>query len=378
MTAYRSYSQLYVKFTLDLLKLIETHNGGQEAPTEEFRKALLEDGVKTQSLVANFVSMTPRTAPDYDELLSKCQEATMRATSLRSELHIIHANFVDAEAQLARYKENLTQAENRLENAKRQMQMDLAARPEGSDAATRAQSGTPHPMDATETSANGEPAEHSDDLDLLRARLQKAEAEIKYLGEQKTAAEQRYALLKVESEAKSAEVIKEFPAFIALSETVAALKAQLQEARDETKRITEQTTNNLNQIQLAKNQEIDHLQTELASFQEKFESKVREINKVKEARDVANQTLAVLKVSEQTKLQDYDSVIMRAKSLEERAEGLSLEVKRLKSQLAAQTGDAELLDFVLSSGGKEDVFLIKDLQAKLRLVGYGGRIWFGF
>lgn len=132
------------------------------------------------------------------------------------------------------------------------------------------------------------------------------------------------------------------------------------------------------------------MQTELTGYKEKFEAKAREVIKVKDQRDSANREIAVLKASDTTKYHDQEALSLRAKSLDvrqslitmfrtvtnvasllilqERVEGLLLEVKRLKSQLAAQTGQADVLAFLLSNGGKEDVSFVQDLQSRLRSV----------
>jgi hypothetical protein len=52
--------------------------------------------------------------------------------------------------------------------------------------------------------------------------------------------------------------------------------------------------------------------------------------------------------------------------IQERVEGLKLEVKRLKSQLAANAGQADLLSFLLSNGGKDDVSFVQNLQEQLK------------
>ena len=64
---------------LDLFRLVETHSPGVEAPSAAFRKALLDDGLKTQDLVLAFIAMTPpRPTYEYDELMKKCQESMMK------------------------------------------------------------------------------------------------------------------------------------------------------------------------------------------------------------------------------------------------------------------------------------------------------------
>lgn len=132
------------------------------------------------------------------------------------------------------------------------------------------------------------------------------------------------------------------------------------------------------------------MQTELTGYKEKFEAKSREVIKVKDQRDSANREIAVLKASDVSKYHDQEALSLRARSLDvrptltitygtgtnemsililqERVEGLILEVKRLKSQLAAQTGQADVLAFLLSNGGKEDVSFVQDLQSRLRFV----------
>lgn len=57
--------------------------------------------------------------------------------------------------------------------------------------------------------------------------------------------------------------------------------------------------------------------------------------------------------------------MLRTRSLEERVEGLVLEVKRLKARLAAEAGQADLLS-VLLSDDKGDVSFVDDLREKLR------------
>lgn len=62
---------------LDLLKLVALHGDGSSIPSAAFRRALVEDGVKTQALVEAFTAMTPpRPTREYADLINKCQVAT--------------------------------------------------------------------------------------------------------------------------------------------------------------------------------------------------------------------------------------------------------------------------------------------------------------
>lgn len=51
-----------------------------------------------------------------------------QVTSLRSELHVTRASLVDVQADLERYKDSLTMAENRLERMKWEAALALEAR----------------------------------------------------------------------------------------------------------------------------------------------------------------------------------------------------------------------------------------------------------
>jgi hypothetical protein len=75
--------QLDITLGIDLLRLVETHKSSADGPTAAFRRALADDSAKTQNLVAAFVSMTsPHPTHEYDELVKKCQEATMQVSFL--------------------------------------------------------------------------------------------------------------------------------------------------------------------------------------------------------------------------------------------------------------------------------------------------------
>jgi hypothetical protein len=52
---------------------------------------------------------------------------------------------------------------------------------------------------------------------------------------------------------------------------------------------------------------------------------------------------------------------------QERVEGLKLETKRLKARLAANTGQADLLSFILQNDS-ESLSFVDDLRTKLKLV----------
>lgn len=95
---------------------------------------------------------------------------SFQATSLRSELHVMHASLVDAQSELERYKESLTLAENRLERVKRESATNLTTRTQG-NAQGAIKPGTPRPKsepaderDVTEPNVRSEVAVSLGDL----------------------------------------------------------------------------------------------------------------------------------------------------------------------------------------------------------------------
>lgn len=107
------------------------------------------------------------------------------------------------------------------------------------------------------------------------------------------------------------------------------------------------------------------LASELESYKDKYEERSKEVIKVKDQRDAANREIAIFKAKESSKLHDQESTMLRTKSLEERVEGLVLEVKRLKTRLAAEAGQADLLS-VLLNDDKGDMSVVDALRENLR------------
>lgn len=85
----RSLTGCWLDTTLgiDLLHLVEAHNSSTDGSSAAFQKLLMDDGVKTRNLVTAFVSMTsPCPTHEYEELMKKCQEATMQVSLLLQRL----------------------------------------------------------------------------------------------------------------------------------------------------------------------------------------------------------------------------------------------------------------------------------------------------
>lgn len=62
----------------DLLELVETHGTGSESTSEAFRRALLDDSIKTTSLIEGFLQLLEGSGArlDYQELLINCERST--------------------------------------------------------------------------------------------------------------------------------------------------------------------------------------------------------------------------------------------------------------------------------------------------------------
>ena len=64
---------------LDLLELVEAHGTGSESTSEPFRRALLEDSIKTTDLIEGFLQLLQQPSGgrlDYQDLLINCERST--------------------------------------------------------------------------------------------------------------------------------------------------------------------------------------------------------------------------------------------------------------------------------------------------------------
>ncbi|KAF9520292.1 hypothetical protein BS47DRAFT_750372 [Hydnum rufescens UP504] len=355
----------------DLLSLVEIYPSDSNTPSEQFRNALLTDGQKTLDVIASFVAMTPPATPEYEELRARCQNATAEATSLRTELHLVYASFIEARSELEQYKELLSAVELRADRARSEsiIALEMSTRniddeksKAGEKISSKKEEGGESPL---ATQVNGKhTADIAMDERMWKSQAEKREREITQIVSEKLALRKRLDELQAQFSSRSEDLVRDHPAYV-------SLVAQMSLLRERTQRIEEDRDAMQSEVKrayLEANQRVEEItavmEAQTSEHEEAIKKKNKEIVRTKDQRESALKDLAVHKASDASKSKGWDSITARAHSLEDRVASLLLEVKRLKAQLAAKAGSEDLLSFLLETSG-ESLTFVQDLQNKV-------------
>ncbi|KAF8441651.1 hypothetical protein L210DRAFT_3664886 [Boletus edulis BED1] len=343
----------------------------QHVSTDSSLKTALEQNMHaTQRLVTSFFKARP--AVSQDATYQRCQKAQTECTALRSEVAMMRKRLEEVESDRARWQEELSAAEMRIDRLKSStvaaMQTQSSSSPKDGSAMEDIRPGSgspqghsdlpPHPqLNGHDPVPPGNPEEIRDSLKSKDERILALELESNRLTEEITH-------LRIEVRAPSIQVINETPHYKLLLDHASHLEGLLVESTQETAQLNE-TLDQLRasrkefeeEIQVAAQQATQELKT-LLSKRDADNLRVREL------RDQFGAELSERKARDSVKLQSIHELKDLAESRSERISQLQSEVGRHKARLAALSGDEDLMKYFFEGKG-EDLDYVRNLKRKL-------------
>ncbi|TFK73913.1 hypothetical protein BDN72DRAFT_136978 [Pluteus cervinus] len=353
----------------------------QEEAFQDLSNLLNEYTQTTQALVAKFVELSgsPEAAQMHDNACLECKKLQTECISLRSQMEIIQKRFEDSEAQRDQVYAALLAAESRVERMmaeSTQTQQAMKQVEVKKDASEEPQKPF-SPEQAASPQANGthDPA----DPDVLHEMVKSREARIAELEQEAAALRSRNLALEAEvriglvspirrliyKQAKSLTLplLASNPIFTHLYEQAKNLSATVDAQRHQIadllnnrsahisrKEWEEKLTNSANQATQEYKNMLAKRDVELARIRDQREQYRLEINERKQiesARQASNEEIRKL-----------------AESRADRIAVLESELRRIKTQLAANAGYEELMLF-FCNGNLEEAEFLESLKSRV-------------
>ncbi|KAF9233339.1 hypothetical protein BU15DRAFT_54032 [Melanogaster broomeanus] len=338
------------------------------SPDSGLKTALEQNMQTTQKLVTSFLKLRP--AAVHDATYQLCQKAQTECTALRSEVAVVRKKLEEAGSDKERYQEELSAAEMRIDRLRSSTVSAPAAQPppkEGS-AMEEVRSGSGSPRDHSDSPPhpplNGHDHVPAADVEDLSDTLKQKDARISMLEAENNRLTEEVTQLRIEVRVPSVEVISETPHYKLLLDHTSQLESTFSE--------------NVQQITQL-NEALDQHRASRKEFEEETQVAAQQANqelknllvkrdadnlRVRELRDQYGAELAERKGKDSVKLQSMLELRELGESRAERISQLQSEVARHKAQLAALSGDKDLMKYFFE-GKVDDLDYIHDLKKRL-------------
>ncbi|KAH9839472.1 BRE1-domain-containing protein [Rhodofomes roseus] len=319
----------------------------------------------TTELVSAFVRLGGQTQVRVmqDEEFRTRQKAQTEESSLRAELSLARTRLRDMEAERDIYRDQLVAAEKRMDRmqskvasashkhsvngkVKTEPSSEASASPAPPPADDRdGGSGTAQEWEAIARFRSAELAKARSENESLRHTVGQLWAQIRAVAEEVVVASPYYRMLQEERDRLENARQDE-------QQTVKNLEEQLKQAEEKRTEIVDAAT-----------AASEHVVNELtAMLARRDNDNVR----LRETRDQYAAELHERRQKEQVKCQALNEYKHLSESRSERIEMLKSEVTRLRSRHAAQTGDEDLLHFILRGYSEESKEYVDDIKERLR------------
>ncbi|EMD37345.1 hypothetical protein CERSUDRAFT_105371 [Gelatoporia subvermispora B] len=317
----------------------------------------------TSELVTAFARLSgqSQSASSQDEVFRKCQAAETECSSLRSELSLIRTRLRDSEKQKERYYEDLIASEKRSDRMQSKTLAALHHVPVKEEAIIDSPHETPASPATPQPPINGT---HSDELVGWQEVLQCKEAEIQRLSRESADLRAEINDLRHQLRAPAEEQVIQSPYYKVLQEQASRLEYSASQSEVELKRVKEE----LEQLQAthaaSERENEAAIETAIKDLKGKLSTRDSDNVRLREQRDQATAELNERKAKDSVKMQSLQEFKSLAEARGERIAMLQSELKRIKSRLAADAGEDDLVAFLLSNNA-EDATFVSDLRKRL-------------
>ncbi|GBE81020.1 E3 ubiquitin-protein ligase BRE1 [Sparassis crispa] len=332
-------------------------------PDPEYINALRTKMNATSELVAAFMRLSGQARPTFlkDETYRHCQKAQSECSSLRSELSLTRTKLRDMESEKDKYQKELVAAEkhiDRLQSKTLALKQAQPVREEAKDESPRETPSSPAPSQSPINGASL--ADAAESLEIIRVR----DKRISELEQENQELHEDVRSLKFQLKAPAEDFVAESPYYKVLWERASRLEYIANEKQTEATQLREQLEQ-LERTHLTTVEENimehEHAISDLKNLLTKREN---DNLRLREQRDQQLSELNERKQKDHVKVASHQEFKALAESRSERIKVLESEVTRLKTRLAADACDEDLLSF-FSSDDAENVTYVSDLKSKL-------------
>ncbi|KAI0745838.1 BRE1-domain-containing protein [Earliella scabrosa] len=317
----------------------------------------------TSDIVRAIVNLSTQSqsSPSEEQLMKRCHEAETERSALRSELSLLRTQLQDTQSQKDRLHDQLVAAEKRTD---RLQSKSLNPNPSSTNTTEEpAESASVEPVSspAPQAAVNGT---HSMDSDEWRDLANLRETKIEELMRENTDLQNQLQAAQLQLKAPPDDLITESFQYKLLQERASRLEHTAQEAQSEAAKLKEQLdsqTASRSEFEIGMKFVNEAIVAELKQLVSKRDF---EIGRLREQRDQHQAEINERKAKEQIRSASALEFRALAEARAERIAVFELENKRLKTRLAANAGDEDLVKF-LWENTSEDTTFIDDLRRRL-------------
>ncbi|KAI0328649.1 BRE1-domain-containing protein [Cubamyces sp. BRFM 1775] len=328
----------------------------------EYVNALKDKMQATADIVKAFVNLRAqsRAGPSEEQIVKRCQEAEAESSVLRSELSLVRAKLRDTESRNEQLRDELIAAEKRVDRLQSKSVNPGASKakedPAEGSSAEDASSPQPQPV------KNGlHPPSDAEDWQRL---AESREETIDKLSRENVQQREQLQALRLQLVALPEEVVRESTHYKVLLEKASRLEHASREAAAEVAKLKDE----LQQLQAIHQQWQESVKagndTAVQELKAMISKRDSELARIREQRDQYYAELNERRAKESTKMASIAEFKTLAEARAERIAVLESESKRLKSRLAANSGDEDLVSFLWSSSSEGPSY-VEDLKRRV-------------
>ncbi|TFK44380.1 hypothetical protein BDQ12DRAFT_672875 [Crucibulum laeve] len=339
----------------------------EDDPTPELTAALGDTMNTTQTLVTKFVQLGEGSQSRLlqGHAYTECQKAQTECVALKSQISIMRARLKDCETQREQYYSALLAAENRLERSRSGTVQAIEVRNK-SEGAEDVKSEEPERKPSSPAQSSEVPIQTNGVLDISQAaalheQLQSRENKIRELEHEAALLRDEKTILELNLKSPPLELFAENPHYKALLRHASVLEGTLAEKSERLSKVSEELGN----LQAARKEWEDEVMNSANQATQELKNMLikrdAENARLREQRDQQAAELNERKNKDSQKLGSVQEMKVLSESRSERITALESEVRRCKAQLAANAGQAELMQFFLD-GNMESAEFFQSLK----------------
>ncbi|PCH43601.1 BRE1-domain-containing protein [Wolfiporia cocos MD-104 SS10] len=335
----------------------------------EYLDALRDKMHATSELVGAFARIggQGKSSIAKDEMYRHCQRAQTECSSLRSELSLARSRLRDVEQERDQYREELVSAEKRLDRLQSKVVGTGRNKVESPEETVKADSPLEAPDSPAVSGSSPQATNGTANEDSIQWRV-KAQVQEKHaimVARENAALREEISRLTAELKAPSMETITDSHYYKALLEKASRLQHEVAESRNDANRVREE----LSQLEATR---VDFEKSAAATAEQTVQElrvlvtkRDNENMRLREQRDQQLSELNERKQREHVKLNSLAELKTLAESRSGRIKVLESEVARLKTRLAANAHDEDLMAFFFKDSAEDPNAYISDLRSRL-------------
>ncbi|EUC64289.1 E3 ubiquitin-protein ligase BRE1, putative [Rhizoctonia solani AG-3 Rhs1AP] len=353
----------------------EEEDEDDDDDSSDYQIALQDLAASSQSLIAQVAQLAPHSPPDTKDLRNKLHLSQTEANSLRSEVHLLRGRLADTQAESESLRNSLQTAENKLERANSrtlQAMGNKPSQPNGSATpSVEVKEETPIEAGPSSTVSNGiVPTKSESEWKLLAESRQQLidEMNVSHLS-----ALTELKQLKTAFAAPTEEMVMSSAAYRLLQEQLNNSRADVEEYKTRWSAVRDEL-DHFKENQRAMHEEaLSKSQATIEELQSNLQKREADCLRLRETRDALTAEASVRRARDSERANGVAQLKVLVDTRGDRIAVLMSEIRRLKAAIAAQTGNQDLLQYVMGldigsepeQGSQMQPSYVADLQARL-------------